>query len=340
MDTLIVLERWDERMLIKHIVLSHRCSNTISFVHRRTRVFPFYHHCWKENRCPNRSDDQHWCDRQYSASGCSDLRDFICFDGQCLRGARCNRIFDCAFAEDEYMCDYSSSSLTTLVPFREVKRSSQRTSAHILRLSQYPTDAQIVERNSDLIGIIEPPKPIYWFVPSLALLTPYRCNRGVGILIPKTNSTVCFCPPQYYGEKCEYHADRLSVLLHLNLSQSIYSADSDPLILLQLLLLFSFNNQTLMSEQFPLRPAGEFAPVKKLLTHFLYPHSSSFRPQRFFNHHPYSIRIELYPNTSRGTTIADRCLEVSDRLRLSSRVSSGQSSSFGFISSSAQSLFE
>lgn len=33
----------------------------------------------------------------------------------------------------------------------------------------------------------------------------------------KNGSVVCFCLIRYYGEKCEYHADRFSILFHLDL---------------------------------------------------------------------------------------------------------------------------
>ena len=64
----------------------------------------------------------------------------------------------------------------------------------------------------------------------------------------------CFCPPQYYGEKCQFHADRLSVVLHPDLSQSISSAESDQIILLKLVVLLLFNtDEVLMREQLCIR---------------------------------------------------------------------------------------
>jgi hypothetical protein len=57
-------------------------------------------------------------------------------------------------------------------------------------------------------------------------LVPYWCNRGIGIY-GSNNSIVCFCPPQYYGDKCQYHNDRLTVLIRLNLSQSVYIESKD-----------------------------------------------------------------------------------------------------------------
>ena len=116
----------------------------------------------------------------------------------------------------------------------------------------------------------------------------------------------CFCPPQYYGEKCEFHSDRLSVVLHLDLSESIQINRNDQRIL-QLLVLFVFNDdEVLMTDRFHLHPPVEFDSLlsnlkkrkkKRLISYFLYPRSSTFLPdrsQRFFNRSPFSIRVELY----------------------------------------------
>ena len=261
----------DERNTLEHcsesssMLGSHfRCASTNTCI-------PFHLHCSDGYRCPRRSDDQFWCERQHQPSICSGRNDFVCFDGQCVKGGRCNFLFECAFGEDEYMCDYPSSFHQSLLPYRQVKRFSRRTS---------PSNADVDQGASNT---------------SSSSLSPYWCNRGLGVLL-RNGSVVCFCPPQYYGEKCEYHQDRLSVVLHLNLSESIDTNESDPQLLL---VLFLFDDRVLMTEQFRLHSSER----KKLISHFTYPHSSEFlqqRRQRFFNRsslltrHPFSIRIELY----------------------------------------------
>ena len=247
------------------------CSSTNTCIH-------YLLHCFKEQyRCPNRSDDEHRCDRQQRPSRCSRPGDFTCFNGQCVRGGWCNLVFDCSFGEDEYMCFYYSSILETLIPYRELKRLLQRAKKYTVRLSLYPSDAEVTEPNVGEI-LLPPPPPtsIAWNVSSVS---PYWCNRGLGLLL-RNHSIVCFCPPQYYGEKCEYHADRLSVVLRLNLSHSTSSSgESDAMIPLKLVVLFLFNNQTLNIDQFHLHPLSEMDRMKKMITHFPHPHSSSFRPQ-------------------------------------------------------------
>ena len=261
---------------------------------------PYLLHCLPEHRCQNQSDDEHWCSRQRQpTSDCFDRRDFVCFDGRCVKGGRCNLFGECPFKEDEYMCDYQSSFRESFVPYREAKQVSQRMKEHEVRLSRYPANGNVTELKSDSISTVQPLGELH---SKQSSFSPYRCNRGLGVL-SQNNSIICFCPPQYYGEYCQFHADRLSVVLRLNLSPSNYSSNTDPLTVLQLLVVFLFNNETMMSEHFHLRPSSPRSSKKKMVSHFVYPHSSAFRQQRqerYFNRsdllhrHPYSLRIELY----------------------------------------------
>ena len=267
---------------------------------------PYYRHCLTEkDRCLNRSDDQHWCDRQHRPLDCSNPNDFICFDGECIRQGRCNWQLECPFAEDEYMCDYESTFLATPIPYRKTKRFSQGTKANVLQFSPYPVDANITRVDSHSIT----EKSNTPSSSSSSLLSPYWCNRGLGVLMsPKTDSIVCFCPPQYYGDKCEYHSDRLSVVLHLDLSQSTYDDGNHPEILLKLVVLFVLNGEVLDRDQFHLHPSSQITDTlkkkKKFISHFVYPRSFlalKQRRQRFFNrsslldaHRSFSIRVELY----------------------------------------------
>ena len=282
------------------------CSSTNSCI-------PFLFHCWRdEYRCPNRSDDEFWCDRQYRPSNCFDLRDFVCFDRRCVKGGRCNANVDCLFAEDEYMCDYDSSSVGLLIPYRQFKRFARGERPSILHLSRYLSDVNVVLPQSQSPPMISPVSPT---MASLSdSLSPYWRNRGLGVLSTKNHSTIlCFCPPQYYGDKCQFHSDRLSVVLHLDLSlsSSIQVNRHDRRILLQLLVIFLFNDdQVLILDQFRLHPSVEFDSLlnnrkkkRKLISHFVYPRSSTFlhqRRQRFFNRSSllsrssFSIRVELY----------------------------------------------
>ena len=264
---------------------------------------PYFLHCNEGHRCPNPSDDQHWCSRQPQAlSSSCDPNDFACFDGRCFKGGRCNRLRDCPFAEDEYLCDYQSSFSGAVVPSREEKRFTKGREVPTLLLSQYPFEANVTKTNTTSLPSTNLSSNL-----SSASLSPYWCNRGLGILLTKNASIVCLCPPHYSGEKCQYHTDRLSVLVTLNLSQSSYFLKGNhPKIVFKLLVLLLFNDEILLNNHFQFLPASQInltlhQQQNNLISHFLYPHSlSSFRRERFFNrssllhHRPFSIRLELY----------------------------------------------
>ena len=296
----------------EHNTLTH-CTSQSSMLGYNFRCLttntciPYWLHYWENNRCPNRSDDEHWCYRHNLTSEEISPADVRCFDGQISRNGRCDGYFGCRYGEDEYMCDYLSLFRWTTVPYREWKESRTKSAQHVLRLHHFPTEANITlsKRVSD--STTKPREEIH-YNKSASSLSPYWCNRGLGVLL-SNGSIVCFCPAQYFGDKCQNQTDRLSVLLSLDLSQSIYQPDSDPAIILKVFVLFSFNNQTLMTHEADVRPGLERTSRhktkdrKKMSTHFLYPQSLASRQNRLerlnnrsnlINIHPYSIRIEIY----------------------------------------------
>ena len=305
----------DEQNTLQHCSQSE--SNLgVNFLCPSTNTcIPYYFHCWTEEyRCLNRSDDQFWCEREYRPSNCSDLNDFVCFDGRCLKGGRCDRYFLCPFFEDEYMCDYQSSLSKDLVAHRKSKRLSRRRKPSILGLSLYPPDVNITQFSSESSLIISTVSPSVTPLSntSLSSVSPYWCNRGLGILSTLNHrSVICFCPPPYYGNYCQFHADRLSVVLYLDLSRSIFVDQKNPTAdFLKLFVVFLFDNdKVLMIEQFHLHPSKEIDSLlnkekkRKLISHFVFPRSPTFlrqRRERFFNRSSlllrslFSIRVELY----------------------------------------------
>ena len=79
-----------------------------------------------------------------------------------------------------------------------------------------------------------------------------------------------FVPPQYYGDKCQYHNRRLSVLFHLNLSQSNYINQTTNInLVLKLLLRFFYENQILMTHEFHIQPQLlDTLTIQKKIIHF------------------------------------------------------------------------
>ena len=128
------------------------------------------------------------------------------------------------------------------------------------------------------------------------------CNRGIPINY--NDSFVCFCPPQYHGEQCQYHTDRITILLHIDFTHSKYTTTaSDTSIVNKYLLLLLYHDEVLSTEEFQVHPFSDIQNPTKKLIYLHYPHAKDRiiqKQQRYFNrsdivhHHPYSVRIEAY----------------------------------------------
>ncbi|UJR19833.1 hypothetical protein I4U23_022966 [Adineta vaga] len=51
------------------------------------------------------------------------------------------------------------------------------------------------------------------------------CNRGIVVYENETENKKCLCPPSYYGERCEYQTDRVSITMQIQSTElrTIYS---------------------------------------------------------------------------------------------------------------------
>ena len=257
---------------------------------------PYWKYCFGERCNASLEDNLFWCEpRQNASSKCDRFNDGFCFDGTCMNKGRCNGIADCLYGEDEYMCEYEDINKLTEEYYRKDKEQIAKNTRQKLRLGSWNSTTS--PNNSDPIKL-----------PETTTTIVYQCNRGVGVETPN-GSFACFCPPQYYGDKCEYHSDRILVLLHLNLSQSIYTQNSDINLVLKMVVLFLFENEVITNYIFHGRVVNEFLNYTKKLTHFLYSRSERFlqyKRQRYFNRskiineHPFSVRIEIYQRKENG----------------------------------------
>ncbi|CAF4037537.1 unnamed protein product, partial [Rotaria sp. Silwood2] len=271
------------------------------------QCIPYWRHC-SIDRCNTTSDDRFWCDLWQNSSSCDEISDSVCFNGTCVKKGRCNRIPQCYFGEDEYMCDYESISNWINIPYRKEKHVTGKNVAQKLRLIQFPINAKVTKSIKHSSSVTQTTPTTTISSNTTSSFIAYWCNRGVGIEM-YNNSIACFCPPQYYGDKCQFHADRIILLLHLNLSQPIYTVDSEIQIVLKMVVLFLFKNEIIMNHLFHVRPVAEIFVYTKKMIHFLYSRSSQslqhkreryFNQSNIINHHPYSIRIEMYERKDTG----------------------------------------
>ena len=267
-----------------------------------------YHYYCSSDRCTTQSDEQFWCTRQNDRSNCLDSINSVCFNGTCVKNGRCNRVIDCALGEDEYMCNYDTTKEDHDTLYRAHKQFFVKNVEQKLHLIRFPSDSNTTHQIWDIIPTTQMRPILPPGTRNISSPIAYWCNRGVGVHM-YNGSIACFCPPQYYGEKCQYHNDRITVLIHLNLSQSIYQSSSDVNMVLKILVLFLFNNQTITNQVFHVRPATDIAVTTKKNIHFPFSRASHYlqhKRQRSRNQssiihdHPYSIRIELYERKLSG----------------------------------------
>lgn len=141
---------------------------------------------------------------------CSEEADFMCLNGKCAKEGWCNQIMECSYGEDELFCfDRQNASWISFDrKYRENKEPSIGKVKQTLQLPRLPCQNINEQANSTVLvrsSIVE----------KISLKSnffiAYYCNRGIGVH-SSNSSIVCFCPPQYYGDRCQYHLDRLSDL--------------------------------------------------------------------------------------------------------------------------------
>jgi hypothetical protein len=273
------------------------------------QCIPYWNHCLGD-RCRNITDDWFWCDRRQNLPSCNSFSDSVCFNGTCVRDGRCNRISDCPFGEDEYMCEYQTFAKLTGVLYRKDKESTAKNTEQKLRLIQFPTDSNITVPTIDSTSTTATTLTVT-ISPNNTVPIAFWCNRGIGVRL-FNGSFACFCSLQYYGDKCQFHTDRITILLHLNLSQSIYTINTDINIVLKMVVLLFFKNETITNHIFHVRPVSDLFINAKKIIHFPYSRSSRFlqhKAQRYFNQsnivndHPYSVRIEAYERKDSGEPV-------------------------------------
>jgi hypothetical protein len=228
----------------------------------------------------------------------------MCLDGQCAKYGWCNERFDCSHGEDELFCLNRRGSIyiDPIRPYREEKELSVRTTKLQVQLPQLPIGIHGNKVADTTMSMLQSETPTTSFSNRINPTISYYCNRGIGVQL-YNESIVCFCPPQYYGDKCQFHNDRITFLFRLNLSQSIYSQSTNPKTILKLLIIFMNDNQPLMTESFQAKVTDEIVVPQKKLVHLFYSRSNSslnakrsryFNRSNIINEHPYSIRIEAY----------------------------------------------
>jgi hypothetical protein len=216
---------------------------------------------------------------------CSEPNDVVCLNGSCVQNARCNAKSDCPFGEDEHWCQPKGNPIS-LSFYRNLKKwvPTQEQFVNWSLLSPAPSDIETYSHRSSSQH-------------STLYAISFKCNRGIAVF--EQEKIRCFCPPAYYGDKCQYYSDRLSIVLRIdwNTFSSLNLTGKE----FTLKALFLFNNERIIDRyEIHLNPVLD---TKKHKFYLLYSRSKDMlrhKKTRYFNRtdvehvHPYSLRFELY----------------------------------------------
>jgi hypothetical protein len=252
--------------------------------------------------------------QHYQLANCSEPTDAVCIDdSRCVPSGRCNGVRDCTYGEDEYWCppkDFSD---------QVIHRFSKR----------YAEDDHII-----FDGQTYPPLQLatetFTIVPQPVLSSPIRtarnlhysnikysfwCNKGVTVII--LNQTTCFCPPAYFGDKCQFFGDRITIVTHLDLTTWSLFSKANPILsmimpkVFKIKVNFLYNDIIIDHYEFYSNPTLEIRNYIKQKFYLVYSRSTqmlSNKKERFFNrtdienNHPYSVHFDIYALYSNQST--------------------------------------
>jgi hypothetical protein len=226
------------------------------------------------------------CSNQRDPDGhCSGERDVFCLEeNQCVRGGKCDGKRDCLHGEDEYWC--ASDLLRNQLYYRNDKDGTLQGYTNFNFSSRYLLRTEAASRRTIRDVPLDPEKPHVNY--------SYVCNRGVSIL--ELNETRCVCPPAYYGHRCQFFSDRISIIAQLDQKTLLNKTLKINAYLL-------FRNATIDSHEFDVIPAVESVSRVKHRFYLLYSRSGRMiehKQWRYFNrtdiidNHPYSVHFDVF----------------------------------------------
>lgn len=233
------------------------------------------------------------CANRRSTNGlCPGISDAWCLEeNRCVRNGRCNGIPECFHGEDEYWCPRDPMNIHSFYRTDKLARWKSFKFDFHLPYPQLNITKEKQSQHKDVIMSTE----------MFPVHHSYICNRGITILV--LNEERCLCPPAFYGKRCEFFNDRITVIAILD--RKILPKTNRKTILKIKAILF-FNNLVIDFDEFLVNPTFESAKRIKHRFYLLYSRSNRMlehKRWRYFNrtdiieYHPYSVHFVAFALT-------------------------------------------
>ncbi|CAM4936556.1 unnamed protein product [Rotaria socialis] len=260
-------------------------------------------------RCKG-GDDQPLCFYRSNILNCSAPMDAVCLNGeQCFKGGRCDGSLDCPYGEDEFWCPRVSSNFAKSY-YRQGKHTLEVEKTLDFHIPTYPRlQHTLLSANPSQINSNKKFQ-LHRRIAQMnktknesnsLLRESFWCNRGVAVYV--NNSIECLCPPSYYGDRCEYYSDRITVVTHLDISYYRLEDSIDNNTILKIVTNLLHEHNIIDFHEFYVQPGLEINEPVKQKFHLLYSRSERYLREKqgrqasrnqILYEHPYSIRFELY----------------------------------------------
>ncbi|CAF1287057.1 unnamed protein product [Adineta steineri] len=203
----------------------------------------------------------------YWNTGYCPVGQFSCADQKGCKSTRCTKEMACTDKSQYFWCPNSTNE-------NYVYRSSKDRSVFDIKKGCYN---QLESHTKLAIPSSSPNQQVK------ALAHRYfYCNRGFYLQVIASSEFVCFCPPTFYGDRCQYNSRRVGFRFRFDRRQR-----PDLSFILNVLVALVLNGSTVVDHQFLLDEAKEHS--SKSITYLIYP-----RPKPPGT---YSVRIETYHST-------------------------------------------
>ncbi|CAF1266508.1 unnamed protein product [Adineta steineri] len=192
---------------------------------------------------------------------------FSCADGNGCKSTRCKGDMSCIDKSHRFWCPNSTSE-------NYVYRSSKERSVLDNKkrcYTQLKFNTKLALTSSSSNQQVK------------ALAHPYfYCNRGFYLQAVASSEFFCFCPPAFYGDRCQFDSRRVTVRLRFDRRERL-----DLPLILNVLVTLVLNESIVVDHRFFVDEAKEYS--SKFMTCLIYPRP---KPPGI-----YSVRIEIYHST-------------------------------------------